>query len=65
MLNFIDQHVGPEYPIYYKAANSILVVMVCLIFAPAFPIFYFIGLIAIFIQYFMERVTLAYFYRIP
>lgn len=37
----------------------------CLIFGPAFPIFYFVGLFGLMIQYFIERMTLAYFYRIP
>ena len=34
-------------------------------FGPAFPILYFIALIAIGIQYFIDRLTLSYFYRLP
>lgn len=64
-LTFIDQHVGPEYLFYFKAANCIILTCTCLIFGPAFPIFYFIGFVGIGVTYLMERLTLAYFYRIP
>lgn len=42
-----------------------MVVIISLIFGPMLPILYFIGLFSLGNQYFMERLTLTYFYRIP
>ena len=64
-LKFLDLHAGPEYCFYAKAANTSMVVIICLFFGPGMPILYFIGLLTLGIQYFMERLTLTYFYRIP
>ena len=64
-LEFLELHAGPEYCIYYKCANTNMMVFITLIFGPALPVLYIISLISIFCQYIIERLTLAYFYRIP
>jgi hypothetical protein len=64
-LIFMDLHAGPEYPFYYKVANTNLVVFVCLMFGGSMPILYFIGMFATAITYFTDRLTLTYFYRLP
>lgn len=64
-LIFMDLHAGPDYPFYYKVANTNLVVFVCLMFGGSMPILYFIGMFATAITYFMDRLTLTYFYRLP
>ena len=64
-LEFLELHAGPEYCIYYKCANTNMMVFITLIFGPALPILYFISLCSLCCQYFIERLTLAYFYRIP
>ena len=64
-LEFLELHAGPEYMIYYKCANTNMMVFITLIFGPALPVLYIISLISLFFQYVIERVTLAYFYRIP
>jgi len=46
-LKFLDLHAGPEYCFYQKAANTNMIVVISLIFGPALPILYYIGLLAI------------------
>ena len=43
-LKFLDLNAGPEYFFYQKCANTNMMVLICTIFGPAFPILYFIGL---------------------
>jgi len=64
-LVFLDLHAGPEYAFYYKCANTNLVVFICLIFGGCMPLLYFIGMFAIAMSYFMDRLALTYFYRLP
>jgi hypothetical protein len=64
-LKFLDLYAGPEYCFHQKAANTNMIVIICLIFGACYPILYWIGVLAIAIQYFMERVLLTYFYRLP
>jgi len=63
-LEFLELHAGPEYCICYKCANTNMMVFITLIFGPALPILYVISPFQ-YVQYFIERLTLAYFYRIP
>jgi hypothetical protein len=65
LLKFLDLKAGPEYCFYYKCSTSNLIVFTCLIFGPALPILYFVGLVAIGVQYFIDRLALTYFYRLP
>ena len=37
----------------------------CLVFGPALPVLYFIGIWGLGFQYFIERMTLTYFFRLP
>ena len=64
-LEFLECHAGPEYPFYYKTANTSIMVFITLIFGPALPVLYIISLVSIGSQYFIERLSLAYFYRLP
>lgn len=64
-LVFMDLHAGPDYPFYYKVANTNLMVFICLMFGGSMPILYFIGALAVMVTYFMDRLTLTYFYRLP
>ena len=64
-LQFLELRAGPEYCIYYKCANTIMMVFITLIFGPALPILYVISLFSICCQYIIDRLTLAYFYRLP
>ena len=64
-MRYIDLYAGPEYCFHFKSANTNLIVFTSLIFGPMMPILYFMCLYSIGIQYFMERVTLTYFYRLP
>ena len=68
MLNyfeFLELHAGPEYCIYYKCTKTNMVVFITLIFGPALPILYIICVLSLWSQYLVERLSLAYFYRIP
>lgn len=42
-----------------------MTIFVCLLLGGSMPILYFIGMIAIAFQYLCDRLTLAYFYRLP
>jgi hypothetical protein len=64
-LKFLDLHAGPEYAFYYKSAYTNMVIIIAMIFGPAFPLLYFISLFSLCNQYIMERISLTYFYRIP
>ena len=61
----MDLHAGPDYPFYYKVANTNLMVFACFMFGGSMPVLYIIGMAATAITYFMDRVTLTYFYRLP
>lgn len=64
-IEFLELHAGPEYNFYYKTANTTIMVFITLIFGPALPILYIISLIAIGSAYFIDRLALTYFYRLP
>ena len=64
-IEFLELHAGPEYNFYYKTANTTIMVFITLIFGPALPILYVISLITIGSAYFIDRLSLTYFYRLP
>ena len=64
-LRYIDLYAGPEYAFQYHSANTCLICFSAIIYGPIMPLLYFVALFAIGMQYFMERVTLTYFYRLP
>jgi hypothetical protein len=64
-LVFMDMHAGPEYPFYIKFSNTNLVVFVCILFGGSMPMLFAIAMLAIAVQYFMDRLALTYFYRLP
>lgn len=64
-LSFIESYAGPEYIFFYKAAVANLTMMVCFILGGCMPAFYLIGIVAIATQYTVDRVSLAYHYRLP
>ena len=45
---FINLYAGPQYLIYYKCANTNMMVFITLIFGPSLPILYFITCWSIF-----------------
>lgn len=64
-LNYLELHAGPEYYIHYKISNTNIIIFNCLLFGPMLPLLYVTGLISLGIQYVVEKITLAYFYRKP
>lgn len=62
---FMDIYAGPPYLFYYQCANMNSLIIICFMFGPAIPYLYTIALIGIAIQYFCDRLTMAYFYRMP
>lgn len=64
-LSFLDLHAGPEYFFYYKCALTNLIVLTCILFGGSMPVLYFIGLVAVALQYLFERWALTFFYRLP
>lgn len=65
MLTFMDMNVGPEYPFYYKIAQTKITLWICVMLGPCMPVLYFVGAIAFIVQYIIDRLSLAYFYRLP
>lgn len=64
-IKFLELNAGPDYPFQLKVASVNAVLFMTLFLGAAFPIFYPIALLAIMVQYFVERFTLARFYRLP
>ena len=64
-IKFLELNAGPDYPFQLKVASINATLFMTMFLGPAFPVFYPIALIAIMIQYFVERFTLAKFYRLP
>jgi hypothetical protein len=64
-IEFLELHGGPEYNFYYKTANTTIMVFITLIFGPALPVLYIISLLSIGSTYFIDRLALTYFYRLP
>ena len=65
MLTYMDMYAGPEYPFYYQVAKTIIIVMVCVIFGSSMPMLYLLAIIALVLQYIVDRWSLAYFHRQP
>ena len=64
-IKFIELCAGPEYVFSTKMAtlNCVLLSTICL--GTAFPVLYVISLVAICVQYVVDRYSLATFYRLP
>lgn len=58
-------YAGPEYKIHYKLAAIQNIVAVTFMFGAGMPILFPIGAFAFFILYYVERFTIAKFYRQP
>jgi len=64
-MKFLELNAGPEYNFVTKTASLNCVLFITLVFGAAFPVFYLIAVVAVIIQYSVERYTLACFYRLP
>jgi len=64
-IKFLELNAGPDYPFQLKVASLNAVLFITIFLGAAFPVFYAIALIAIIVQYTIERYTLARFYRLP
>jgi hypothetical protein len=64
-LRFREIHAGPEYAFYYQVSKTTVTVLICLSLGGLLPLLYPIGLLACAVQYTTERLSLAYFYRLP
>lgn len=62
---FEELYSGPEFEIHYKYAYIIDVVFLTCLFGPSMPIFFPIAFFAIFLQYTVERLMIAYWYKRP
>jgi hypothetical protein len=61
----VDTYSGPEYTIHYRYSSIMNMVFVCTMFGTALPILYPIALLAMIIQYIVERCCVCYFYKQP
>jgi len=64
-IKFLELNAGPDYPFQLKVASLNAVLFITIFLGAAFPMFYAIALVAIIVQYTIERYTLARFYRLP
>lgn len=64
-MTWLDLYAGPEYYFYWRVGITHVTVFVCLLFGSCMPFLYFVGMLAIMIQYGYDRARIAYFYRLP
>ena len=64
-LKIIEQQAGPIYYFHYKAAITKLSIALIILMGCCMPAFFLLGILALSIQYIMDRLTLCYFYRLP
>mmetsp|Transcript_12409 Transcript_12409/g.20845 ORF Transcript_12409/g.20845 Transcript_12409/m.20845 type:complete len:335 (-) Transcript_12409:40-1044(-) len=64
-IKFMELHAGPEYLFHMKTASLNAVIFIALAMGLAFPLLFLIALLAIAVQYIVERYTLARVYRLP
>ena len=62
---FENMYAGPVFSIHYKYSFIMNVTFVTFLFGPGMPILFPIAWFAIFLQYTMERLMMAYSYRKP
>jgi len=62
---YVDTYGGPEYLIYWKYSRIINLAWVTFMFGPGIPILYPTFLLALIIQYCVERLCMAYYYKQP
>lgn len=56
---------GPEFELYIKIANLIMMNYVAFLYGPGMPIFFILAFVYLFLHYSVERLAMAYFYRKP
>ncbi len=64
-MKFFELNVGPEYFLHLKYGATSACLFIAVTFGFAFPILYIIAVLALIVQYIIERCTLIYYYRIP
>ena len=64
-LRFRDSEAGPEYAFYYQVGKTTVTVAICLSLGGLMPILYPVALVYCIVQYIVDRMALAYFYRLP
>lgn len=64
-IKFLELNAGPSYNQAVKSASLNCVLFMTLSLSPAFPLFYALAVIAISVQYLVERYSLARLYRLP
>lgn len=64
-LRFLDLYAGPEYEFHQKVATTNVVIIISMLFGGSMPVLYLLGALTLANQYFIERLSLAYFFRLP
>ena len=65
MIKFKDLYAGPEYYFYYRVAQITLLCIICLIMGTCMPLLYFVAAWGLFVNYVVDRLALAYYYKLP
>ena len=63
--HFTEVYSGPEFELYIKIANLIMMNYVAFLYGPGMPIFFILAFAYLFLHYSVERLSMAYFYRKP
>ena len=63
--SFEELYSGPEFSMHYKYSYIMNVAFCAFLFGPGMPIMFPIAWFAVFLQYTMERLLMAYSYRKP
>lgn len=62
---FIDLYGGPNYLIYWKYSRILNIIFCTMMYGASVPLLYPMALFAFIVQYAVERLSLAYYYKQP
>ena len=64
MKEYVDLYAGPTYGIFYKYSYIMNIIFITFMFGAGIPILFPIALVSFIVCYVMERLMVAYSYRI-
>ena len=65
MQAFVDTYAGPEFTLHYKYSYILVVVYVTFLYGAGLPVLFPIAFFSLLGLYIVERLMMAYSYRMP
>ena len=63
--HFMETYSGPDFEYSHKMAHMVMMIFSAFLYGPGMPILFVLCLLYLIINYSVERLSLAYFYRKP